>query len=451
MSVKKIASKNRKSGVKRTNQTALSRGAIEVKISRTVKKNAVDAKAEARPSKVCWRSKSSSDKKVVLDKKRAAVTEKKLRFDLALIFIFTFSAILLVGYSIKIVWAAEFIEPPGGPAEGNIPVTIWNRDTTIIAGEPPGLWPAKQQDTSINIDGQLYFGDTVLDLGGTANGQHLLYGVARYLDGPAPYTYYMDSDDYLLRLDVSYTNYPVVGENNVYQRFSIDRTGNLYAAGAGQIGSWQSIGTTNYQMVQNDTSNYLLYGVARFDGSNPGEVYYADPDLDYLLWLRTYDYFGEPPAGYTDRFTVDVTGDVWAKGAIKNEGCFGAVFIGLTISGGPGGNGRYRPQDVSGYYEANNRCNADYAGAHVCSSTEMLESIKCSIASSPLRAVVNGTGAWVNSGPPGHTSNYDDCSGWTSAASTSYARYWLFDQLTGGRGTGVTCNVINGLQFACCR
>ncbi|MBU0624928.1 hypothetical protein KKF05_01150 [Patescibacteria group bacterium] len=453
MPTKKSASKSKAIGQRKVSRLKVRKGVTKSKLHQAakVKKTVRPEKKKATSQKMSHCQTKAINQNRTAQRSTIKFCQPKPRFDLALVFILLLSAVLLVGYAVKVVWAAEFAEPPGGPAEGNIPVTIWNRDATIIAGEPPGLWPVKQQDTSINIDGQFYLGDTLLDLGGTGDGQYLLYGVARYLDGPAPYTYYMDSDDYFIRFDASYTDYPAIGENNTYRRFSLDRSGNLYAAGAGQLSSWLSIGSTNYQMALNGTSNYLLYGVARFDGSNPGGVYYADPDLDYLLWLRSYDYFGVPAAGYTDRFTVDVTGDVWAKGSLRSEGCFGAVFTGLTVSGGLSGDGRYRPQDVSGYYDVNSRCVTDYPGAHVCTSAEILESLRCSVATSPIRTIPNGSVAWINSGPPGHTSNYNDCEGWTSAAASSYARYWIFNQLTGGRGTGVSCNVTSGIQFTCCR
>ncbi|MFH1046871.1 MAG: hypothetical protein V1738_01085 [Patescibacteria group bacterium] len=372
------------------------------------------------------------------------------RYDLALMFLLMLGAVLLIGYTAKKVLAAEFAEPPGGPSEGNIPVTIWNRDATVIGNEG-GIWPQKQQDTSINIDGQIYVGDSLMNLSGTGNAQHLIYGSAHYLNGPPPsYTYYMDADDYFIWLDASYTNYPAAGQNNIYRRFSVDRGGSMYAAGSIQGSGSFIAGSTGHQMTMNNLSSYLFYGVSRYDEGTPAQTY-ADADLDYLLWLRSYDYTGTPDLGYTERFTIDVTGDVWAKGRVKSEGCFGPTFVGLTVTGGQNSLGSYRPSDVAGYYGANNRCAADYTGAHVCTANELLESIRCSAATHPIRLVPSGTRAWVNAGPPGHTSNYSDCEGWISSAATSYARYWIFDTVTGGRGTGVSCNTINGIQFACCK
>lgn len=379
----------------------------------------------------------------------AAKLAHRPRYDLALAFILSLGAILLVGYTAKMVWAAEFAEPPGGPSEGNIPVTVWNRDVTVIGGEG-GIWPEKQQDTSINIDGQAYFGDGGLNLTGTGDAQHLLYGVAHYYDGSSA-TYYMDRDDYLMKLETTYTNYPSAGTDNTYTRFYVSRGGTIYAAGGSVVNAYQTVGSTNRQMVQNGSSSYIYYGSARFDETSPSGVYYADPDLDYFLWMRSYDYTGNPDAGYSSRFTVDVTGDVWADGRIKSEGCFGSTFVGFTATGGPSGNGVYRPQDVNGYYDANNNCAADHSGSHVCTSAEILESIKCSEEGHPIRTVLDGTRGWVNAGPPGHISNYNDCEGWSSSSASSYARYWIFDLITGGRGTGVSCNTFNGIQFACCK
>ncbi len=417
-------------------------------------KKKMTSKAKTRKTAAQKTAKNTTTKKITkktAEVKTATVPVKhKPRYEYALAFILTLSAILLIGYTARIVTAAEFAEPPGGPSEGNIPVTVWNRDATVIGSEG-GIWPEKQQDTSINIDGQIYFGDVSLQLANDGVPQYGLYGQIHYYDGLTGITY-MGSEDYFIKMDATHTNYPGAGDTSNYSRFYVNRGGTLYGAGGGSIGSYFVVGSSNKQMLENGSSTYIYQGLARFDETSPGGDYYADPDLDYFLWMKSYDYTGSPDVGYTDRFTVDVTGDVWASEDIKADGCFGPSFIGLTVTGGQGG-GVFRPQDVAGYYGGNNRCQVDYPdyeGTHVCQISELLESIKCSEPGDAFRSVLDGTRAWVNGGPPGHISNYNDCEGWSSSSADSYARYWIFDTITGGRGTGVSCNTVNGLQFACC-
>jgi hypothetical protein len=176
----------------------------------------------------------------------------------------------------------------------------------------------------------------------------------------------------------------------------------------------------------------------RYDVSDPADTQ-SHPKDDYLLWLRTQDR-DAPGDPWTDRFRVNVSGDVFSAG------CFGPTFVGLTVAS-------FAPGDVSGYYGAQNKCQLDYPndpGVHVCTSQEMLESIKCSISTDPIRGIADGSAAWINGGPPGFTANSNDCMGWTSTAPNAYGRYWIFNLASGGRGTTTSCNS-PGIPFACCR
>lgn len=156
-------------------------------------------------------------------------------------------------------------------------------------------------------------------------------------------------------------------------------------------------------------------------------------------------------SGAADVVTVTQSGDVNAAGSITAEGCFGASFVGVTTTGGtgaPAGSGSYKAGDILSYYGINNKCDNDYSGSHACTVNEMLESLRCSVPTSPIRSH-GGMIAWINGGPPGFTANSNDCIGWTNTTSSAYGRYWSFDNITGGFGTMTTCNA-PGLKIACC-
>lgn len=349
-------------------------------------------------------------------------------------FVVLVAGLFISGYSMKAI-AATFQGPTELPPAGNIPVTIWNRQSSGI----------KQDTAEIDIDGQMQLGDTDLVLGGDGTERNLIYGVAYYYDydAPAGSEYKMDSDDYLLKLQTYYhrTNFgPPVTDTSFYStRFSVNRGGGVYSASNMQANTGFVSGSVSRKLDETNTGQYLYYGAARYDESDPGGLYYSHPKEDYLIWFQTRD-LDAPGDPTVDRFKVNVSGDVYATG------CFGPIFVGLTA-------GNYAPGDVSGYYGAHNRCRADYpgyAGVHVCTSQEILESIKCSVDGDPIRLVTDGTAAWVNGGPPGFTANTNDCQGWTSSASNTYGRYWIFNLASGGRGTTTSCNS-PGIPFTCCR
>ena len=58
---------------------------------------------------------------------------------------------------------------------------------------------------------------------------------------------------------------------------------------------------------------------------------------------------------------------------------------------------------------------------------------------------------WINSGPPGYTSNANDCKGWAKTGSPlsnqNFGRIWNFDEQYGGL---LPCDNA-GFKFACCK
>ncbi len=137
---------------------------------------------------------------------------------------------------------------------------------------------------------------------------------------------------------------------------------------------------------------------------------------------------------------------VTAAGDINSRRCFGPVYVGQTAATYTGDlNGAANV----GYDDANALCNTAIPGSHVCTTAEILETIKCNRASLPTTGM-----AWISSGPPGYTARANDCVGWTSTSpspvdgSTVYGAIWAFDA-NGGIGWVTTCNMT--LKFACCK
>lgn len=125
-------------------------------------------------------------------------------------------------------------------------------------------------------------------------------------------------------------------------------------------------------------------------------------------------------------------------GDIDSLRCFGPVYVGQTTIAHDGAQ--------SGYKNANALCAAAVSGSHVCTTSEILETIKC-------KPVLPNTGqTWISNGPPGYTARANDCVGWTSntgsGAEIAYGAIWAWDD-KGGIGWVTTCN--QTLKFACCK
>jgi hypothetical protein len=103
-----------------------------------------------------------------------------------------------------------------------------------------------------------------------------------------------------------------------------------------------------------------------------------------------------------------------------------------------------------GYDAANTLCkntaiNPVTTTRHICTTAEILNTINSGI------HLPNSTQSWINNGPPGHTSNANDCVGWTKStaagADVYYGTIWNGNS-TGGFGTLALCS--DTYVFACC-
>lgn len=120
-----------------------------------------------------------------------------------------------------------------------------------------------------------------------------------------------------------------------------------------------------------------------------------------------------------------------------------AVFVGITRTAL---NGNQKGAATDGYVATKNLCNAAFAGSHVCTPDEMINSYNRAIPAVLAQPDATG-GAWIANGPPGYITNVtNDCNGWQSTASTVFGSIWRFRT----DDSSVTqCDA--ALSFACCK
>jgi len=99
--------------------------------------------------------------------------------------------------------------------------------------------------------------------------------------------------------------------------------------------------------------------------------------------------------------------------------------------------------------------NLALAGSHICTSDEMVNSYNHGTTGvSPVFTYNASKMLWINNGPPGYTSNSNDCNGWKATKpgddpeSTYYGAVWNFSSSV--KAGGLTpCKI--GKKFACCK
>jgi len=116
------------------------------------------------------------------------------------------------------------------------------------------------------------------------------------------------------------------------------------------------------------------------------------------------------------------------------------VLIGTTTSTH---NGEFSTSTLRGYQAANDICAAEFAGSFFCRTYDILVSIK------KLDISNWGGSAWIAEGPPGYTSNSNDCNGWTASSSIMMGAFWAFDSSGGGAGWLTNCS--GEKPIACCK
>jgi len=123
------------------------------------------------------------------------------------------------------------------------------------------------------------------------------------------------------------------------------------------------------------------------------------------------------------------------------------VFVGKTTNT-YNGELTFAPS-LTGYQAGNAICNADFAGSHMCTQTEVIDTIN--------KEDISGIGgwtenAWLNAGGGKYApadSPVNDCNGWMHGLAGNYlGSFWIFDQTTGGVGGVINCGSTK--KLACC-
>ena len=108
----------------------------------------------------------------------------------------------------------------------------------------------------------------------------------------------------------------------------------------------------------------------------------------------------------------------------------------------------YDGNDLGNYSEARDKCNNEFAGSHICTVNEILDTMMYKNASTLPEW--SGT-VWIIGGPPGYTADANDCLGWTSDDSLDYGRFWNFDEATTNDGMGWLTSCSQSKSLACCK
>ena len=116
-----------------------------------------------------------------------------------------------------------------------------------------------------------------------------------------------------------------------------------------------------------------------------------------------------------------------------------AIFVGTTTLTT---NGSFSTSTLVGYQAGNQLCDDEFSGSFMCRTYDILATIQQGDISTWA-----GT-AWVAEGPPGYTSNSNDCQGWTSNSNTMLGAFWALDSAGGGMGWLTNCEVVK--PIACC-
>jgi hypothetical protein len=200
-----------------------------------------------------------------------------------------------------------------------------------------------------------------------------------------------------------------------------------------------TLGTSALRWLAGWFSNLTVSGNVTVSGTNVGIVF---PDNTFQTtapvattspWdnssTRTFIRSGYPT-------NVNITGNLTVGG------CAFATYVGLTTSTY---NGALSSGSDTGYVAAKTICNAAFGGSHLCTTDEVLESIRCGL----ISTFTDGGQGWVAEGPPGYTANANDCIGWTSSASDSLGAFWIYNTTRGGDGWLINC--ASSKKLSCCK
>ncbi|MFB6226409.1 MAG: hypothetical protein ABEJ02_03580, partial [Candidatus Paceibacteria bacterium] len=198
----------------------------------------------------------------------------------------------------------------------------------------------------------------------------------------------------------------------------------------------------------NSTIDSRSNGSTNFWNLSSGDLY--PENSSYNVSLGTNKTYGN---------RLQVNGSINASGNITAENFVDSD--GNVISGSSGGavpsavnltSGKYTGNitngSLRGYAAANQICNQEYSGSHLCNEFEISRAYESG------NVGLNGKYAWIIAGgskyPSGNPVN--DCDGFTSESSGSSApqgNYWYFNSSTGGNGAATSC-ASPERHLACC-
>ena len=249
------------------------------------------------------------------------------------------------------------------------------------------------------------------------------------------------------------------GSNNIFIG------NNINDFGAGQSGN-MSIGNLIFGQGLTATGTTISTGNVGIGQNAPETTFHVDSNAVNAEAILTL----ENTAGNVQLFRVDVDPEGVLSGVMGDlaiDTTNGNIYIKQIITGptgwlelGAGGSssgvssvslttatptGSFSSGGFVGYEAGNDICNAEFAGSHFCRTDEIIEYI----AGNSAAGFTDSTTAWVAEGPPGYTSNSNDCAGWTDSDNTKLGAFWAFDTTGGGMGWLTNCAVTK--PVACCQ
>ncbi|MGM5485189.1 MAG: hypothetical protein ACQEP1_04945 [Nanobdellota archaeon] len=169
------------------------------------------------------------------------------------------------------------------------------------------------------------------------------------------------------------------------------------------------------------------------------------------LFQRTpvYSLFGFETNHMSELGETDFTGDVTLTSGAElctEDTCLGdwsetkGLYVGKSSAETDGD-----PEDAGNmsYDKMNEICQEDYAGSHLCTETEMINSVNNKDISSESGLL------WVSGGAPGYLANANDCNGWTKNSEDFFGKVWDFGE--GNKGAGYMARCTASLNLACCK
>jgi len=192
-----------------------------------------------------------------------------------------------------------------------------------------------------------------------------------------------------------------------------------------------SNGLTSGGMVFNSSGMSLNYngGVA----GSTGLYVTSNIEIQDNINSRGAIYGGDYEANFLPRSLV-------TKQYVDSVAGGGVTTLNLTVATS---SGNFSYSGEGGYVAANLMCEDEYPGSHFCVTNEVISVIRIADISG-----WSGT-AWIAEGPPGYTSNSNDCNGWTSAVLSNLGAFWEFNNTTGGMGWLTNCASVK--PVACCQ